>query len=931
VAIEDGRQLLHYRILESLGKGGMGEVYLAEDTKLDRRVALKVLPPEVAGDSERRARFEREARSIAALNHPNIVTVHSVESAEGVHFITMEFVKGEPLSQKIPPDGLPLPKVLEFAVPLADALAAAHEKGITHRDLKPENVMITTDGRLKVLDFGLAKQAVRAVPDPDGETQAVGANLTREGRIVGTMSYMSPEQAEGRAVDPRSDVFSLGVMLYEMATGQRPFRGDTSLSTLSAILKDTPQPLHEVKPELPRAFDAILDRCLAKDPDGRFPSATDLRHELVELRDTAPSSHRSWWLPLLLVLVGLLAVTLIVREVAPEQTAPLAPDTAAHAIEDNRASVAVLPFVNMSADPENEYFSDGLAETLMHKLAQLRNLRVAARTSSFAFKNRNEDVRKIAEALNVSSILEGSVQKSGNQLRITTQLIDAATGSQLFSRKFNRTGDDVFAIQDEIAQEVVTALQVELLGGENDRLQTHDTQSVEAFNAYLLGLQRLNAQDWSELREALGYFERAVKLDPEYALAWARIAETYTWMSGTGLIGDAEATEAAIPAVDRALSIDPDLADALALRGSFLAQQGRRIVAAAEFARAMELNPDSSTSSLFYGIFLMSSLRYGEGVQVLQSAIGRDPLNILLQAILAVGHEGMGDFVEARRAIDRVREIDPHNARGYYGVACIERMAHGNLVQAVPWLLQAMQKDPEDYEISIRLVFIFLDLDDTANAKRYLDRALAAGPDGTRPRVAQVYYLHRTGRAEEAQQNARSLIEDQAFSHRGNSRAELLRIAAAGMDASSAADLYEQVFPAMRSRTSIADQSWNWPIQTALEFARAEVDHARLKLVLGARDAADALLDDAEDFTRAVPRMGRLGFGILDAEIAAVRGDEDRAMRKLRESVDAGWVANWWWELRHNPNLSSLHERADYQRIVEELESKMSRQRAELE
>jgi Tfp pilus assembly protein PilF len=306
-------------------------------------------------------------------------------------------------------------------------------------------------------------------------------------------------------------------------------------------------------------------------------------------------------------------------------------------------------------------------------------------------------------------------------------------------------------------------------------------------------------------------------------------------------------------------------------------------------------------------------------------------LNTLLLAILTIGHEGEGNFGQARQASNRLREIDQHNARGYYVMAFLERQAHGNLVQAIPWLVQAMEKDPADYELSSRLVFIYLELNDTTNAKRYLDQALAAGPDGTRPRVARVYYLYRTTQEEEAQRLARSMVEDPDFPHRANSRAELLRAAAVGLDASSAADLYEQVFPALRSRTSFADQSWDWPIHTALEFVQAEVDYGRLQITLGEESAADVMLDDAEAFTQMVPRMGRMGFGTLDAEIAAVLGDEERAMSLLNESVDSGWVTNWWWTLRRNPNLSSLHQRDDYQRLVESVESKINRQRAELE
>lgn len=424
MSITPGMSLGPYHILSKLGSGGMGEVYRAHDDRLERDVALKVLPPDAIADTELLERFVREARALAALNHPHIVTIYSTEEAEGIPFLTMELVQGQPLSALIA-GGLALPRFFELAVPLADAIAAAHEKQVTHRDLKPANIMVSADGRLKVLDFGLA---TINKPAAEYETQVA---LTQQGAILGTLPYMSPEQVEGQTVDHRSDIFSLGVILYEMITGGWPFAGDSQASLASSILRDRPALLDRVRPDVPVDLARLIARCLEKSLANRALSANDVKRALVTLSQSGQAVSDT---PLVDV------------------------------------SVAVLPFGNLSSDPENDYFSDGLTEELIADLSSVKALRVISRTSAARFKGSTATPREIGDALGVHYILEGSVRKAGANLRITARMIDAWTDTQLWAGKYAGTMHDVFDLQERVSKEIVQALNVTLTPDEARRL-----------------------------------------------------------------------------------------------------------------------------------------------------------------------------------------------------------------------------------------------------------------------------------------------------------------------------------------------------------------------------------------------------------------------------------------------------------------------------
>jgi serine/threonine protein kinase len=622
MALVSGVKLGVYEIGTPLGAGGMGEVYRARDTRLGRDVALKVLPNETASDLDRLKRFQREARTVAALNHPHIVTIHSVEEVNGTHFLTMELVEGSVLARLIPSAGMPLDKFLELAIPLADAVAAAHEKGIVHRDIKPGNVMVDKRGMVKVLDFGLAK-----ISDPCEDVQSSKMDTmsqTQPGFVMGTVPYMSPEQLQGQHVDQRSDIFSLGGVLYEMVAGAPPFVGKGSAELMSAILRDQPTPVTELRSDVPSGLQRILDRCLAKEAAHRYSSTGELREALERLKLELSSGAR------------------------------------AAASGAQEPSVAVLPFTNVSADPENEFFADGITEEIMNALAQIEGLHVAARTSSFTFKGKHVDLRVVGERLNVRTVLEGSVRKAGNRLRITAQLVNVNDGYHLWSERYDRELKDIFEVQDEIAQSIAEKLRL-TLKRDHQPSQNAGTENLEAYELYLKGRALLYRRGL-DIRRAVQSFERAVTLDPEYALSWAGLADANNMLGLYGFEPPAKIRPVAKGAARRAVAINSFLAETQSAMGcvSLLcdwdlakAEQG--------FLRARELNPRYMQNLAWYALFYLiwARGRFDEGIAVMTEAVKFDPLSAYANAMLAFsfGHAGRGsESVEAANGAIRLEE-----------------------------------------------------------------------------------------------------------------------------------------------------------------------------------------------------------------------------------------------------------------------------------
>ena len=540
MTLSAGTRLGAYEILSPLGAGGMGEVYRARDSKLGRDAAIKVLPEGVTQDAERLARFEREARALAALNHPGIVTIYSVEQSGETRFLAMELVEGESLDMALSPGAFSLARFFEVAVPLADALSAAHERGIVHRDLKPANVMITPEGRVKVLDFGLAKlEAAASDPNVTGVPTESRVELTGEGKVFGTVAYMSPEQARGGKIDARSDVFSLGVVLYQMLTGERPFQGASAVDMISSILRDTPRSVTELRTDLPPHLARILRRCLEKDPRDRYQTSRDVFNELRDLRTetaSAPSirsprsepvmpesaaarapgaaGRRAWAVAVAAVLLGV-ALYVAARS-GVFHSGSRAPETggAPRAIQ----SIAVLPLDNYSGDPGQDYFAEGMTDELTSALANVSQLRVISRGSAMQFKGaKRPPTPEIARALNVDAIVEGSVLRAGDRVRITAQLIDARADRHLWSKSFERNSRDVLALQDELASAIAREIHVRLTPADESRLTRAPTVNPEAYDAYLKGRYFFNRPSDENLSKAIAQFEEAMKLDPKFA------------------------------------------------------------------------------------------------------------------------------------------------------------------------------------------------------------------------------------------------------------------------------------------------------------------------------------------------------------------------------------------------------------------------------
>ncbi len=638
-----GTRLGTYEILDSLGAGGMGEVYRARDTRLRRDVAIKVLPEEVASDPDRLARLEREARLVAGLNHPNIVTLFSVEDEEGVRFLTMELVEGQTLSNLVVPGGLPLPRLLELMIPLADALAAAHERGVVHRDLKPGNVMVTREGRLKVLDFGLAKAApVR--PDPDSETATTVTDATDSGagQVMGTIPYISPEQLRGEPVDYRSDLFAFGILLYELATGRRPFAGATPAEVVSSILRDTPEALARIRADLPADFERVVSHCLVKNPRERAQSALDVFNELRRLKRSLERG----------------GATVVAKAESP-----------------GTASIAVLPFVNRSRDEEDEYFSDGLADELLNVLSGIRGLRVVARASSFQFKGRHEDPAVMGAKLNVSTLLDGSVRRAGSRVRISVQLVKVSDGCHLWSKTYDRTLEDIFAVQDDIAQSVVKELCATLLGGDaapdTGRLATARvadavkgrTTDPEAHRLYLLARHLLDRSTREDVATAIRHLENALALDPKFALAWAELGGAYASEAIWGLVPLAEGYARAREAVQRALSLEPDLAEGHARMGSIqMSYDWDWRGAEVSYSRALEVAPGNALALHGAGALAADLGHFEKAIGLFQRSLERDPLSATSYIRLGGVLHQVGRFTESEGALRMALELSPRRA-----------------------------------------------------------------------------------------------------------------------------------------------------------------------------------------------------------------------------------------------------------------------------
>jgi serine/threonine-protein kinase len=719
--METGTIINQYKIISAIGKGGMGEVYKAEDARLHRKVALKILPAEFSSNKDRMRRFEQEATSAAALNHPNIAHIYEIGESDGTNFIAMEFIDGVTLREKIHRDKAPLLKLLKYLTQVAEGLTKAHSAGIVHRDLKPDNIMITRDDYAKILDFGLAKLVETSGPGPGqsegGEAPTAvmqqpgspagqpgwGGHHSVPGMIMGTVGYMSPEQAQAKPVDQRSDIFSFGCLLYEAATGRKPFAGDSIVDTLHKIIHDPAPAITDFNPSASPELQRVIRKCLAKEPAKRYQTIRDTANDLEELieemkgasdieRSVAPSSsattnsgisstaddvrsaestvsvsqqpassaeyvvtgikqHKLLAAVALLVLVGgAVALSLYLR----------ARKTAA-AIE----SIAVMPFVNESGNADIEYLSDGMTETLISSLSQLPNLNVKGRSSVFRYKGKDLDTKTLGKELGVQAVLYGRVSQRGDQLTLSLELLDAVTENVIWSGKYDRKQADVVSLQSEIARDVSAKLKSKLSGADEAKVTKAATANPEAYQAYLKGRYYWNRRTAETLKKAIEQFKAATDRDPNYAMAYVGLADCYVVLNEYSGIPLSETLPKAKTYAERAIAIDGQLAEPHATLGSINEYLWNWTEAEREFKRAIELNPNYATAFHWYGNFLRDTGRFDEGVSMIKRAHELDPLSSIISNNVASSYQTLNDHNASIETSLKLIELDPTFSAAY--------------------------------------------------------------------------------------------------------------------------------------------------------------------------------------------------------------------------------------------------------------------------
>ena len=743
-----GRQISHYRILEKLGAGGMGEVFLAEDTKLERKVALKFLPTQFSADEEERKRFIHEAKAASALDHPNICSVYEIgETPEGQLFIAMGYYAGMTLKEKLKGGPMPVNKAVEIAIEMAEGLKKAHSKGIVHRDLKPANVMLTDEGSVKIVDFGLAKLK--------GLTK-----LTKSGTTLGTVAYMSPEQAMGKEVDQRTDVWSLGVILYEMLTGKLPFPGEYDQAVLYAVINDEPERLAKVRPDVPIGLEQVVGRALVKDPAKRYQAVADLLQDLKAIAagsiplKSRPIKAGIFSIRRIIIYSGLAIAAIILIGLTIGKVSGLFSKKVEAAVI---RSLAVLPLVNLSGDAAQEYFSDGMTDALTAGLAQIKSIKVISRTSAMQYKEAKKPLPQIARELGVEGVVEGSVMRSGNRVRITAQLIDARQDRHLWANNYEREMTDVLALQSEVVRAIATEIRAQVTPQERERLSAVRTIDPKAYEAYLMGRFYLYKATAPTSGKSIEYFRKAIAGDPQNAAAYAGLVEAYTLRWQMGGLPLAEAASQQREAARKALKIDNNLAEGHSAMGYVKVMvDWDWLGAEQDYKRAIELNPNYADAYLWYSQLLNALRRHEEALTACARAKELDPLNPFIAANLLWRYYHLGRYDEAIAAFDKLMEMYPnywlnywtrgslYSAKGMYEEAiadhrkavtlsegsleCLPDLAYacakaGRRAEALKLLDKLLEESKKRYVPSSLLVFIYIGLGEMDQAFESLERA----------------------------------------------------------------------------------------------------------------------------------------------------------------------------------------------------------------
>ena len=907
-----GERVGPYEVTGPLGAGGMGEVYRARDTRLKREVALKILPSSVATDVERLARFQREAEVLASLSHPYVAGIYGLEESAGMRALVLELVEGETLDERLATGALPVQTALGLAGQIAAALEVAHQRGIVHRDLKPANIKITPEGTVKVLDFGLAKLTERGESARE-RSDSPTVTLSMPGTVMGTPAYMSPEQARGDEVDQRTDIWAFGCVLFEMFTGRRAMAGRGTAETFAKVLTSPPD-WTLLPRDVPAGVDQLLRRCLEKEPAQRLPSMSTARRVIDDAREAskqhtaARSVDAASWLPWIGAFAIAVAVVVLVVRWAPWRQQA---DSGGSA-----ASVAVLPFASFSEGKEDEYFADGLTEEVIHSLAQVPGLKVAARTSAFYFKGKNEDLRNVGRRLGVSHVVEGSVRREGTRMRMVAQLIKVDDGFHLWSRTYERNVSDTFAVQTEIASAVADALQLKL----SPTVVQARERNPEAVRLELTARALKRQLGREEITSARERFKQLTEMEPENAGAWAGYAHVTTvLLQNYAALNFEDATKDATGAIDRALKLDPGSVDAWLAKAwldyivYFRGGDEKRATAAnAAFQKALSIDPKNADVLVYYGSFLSTQGRIEEAAAHARRALELDPLNRVAQLMNGVGLSRQGRKAEAERQYRSTIELYPDFPDVKVNLGNM-LMAQGRLAEAEAWLTAAVDK--QDPTTVLPLIVLYVNLGLRADADR-VAMNLDSTDIGARVHAAIPLVLDQKDRAVIAFADAELKKGEDPFWH---------SVALTGALLSGDWN---------RLRRELAYTA------PGLLLPEPKVEPDRLTEAFSGAALFDAEGDTAQRnrILRAVLAVAAPRAGVADepeTRIARVRahaglGEKEEALTELRAAVDAGYRTLWNIDLirlERDPMLAGLRNDPAFRAIVARIEGDLRRQR----